>query len=81
METLAARRASFQQGAMRMGWHMLGYLKAHRQDYAALEKKRDRILQAMDSCHRHTNAWQIVVDCALGLHEYMERNGDWETWI
>jgi tetratricopeptide (TPR) repeat protein len=70
----------FRQSARRAGEHWLAYIEQHRADPHALERKRDHVLQALSSCYRYAEAWDLVVRLALAFHDHMERRGFWESW-
>jgi len=75
-----AEPGSFRRAARRAGEIFLAYVRAHAGDTVALERKRDHVLQALSSCYRYAEAWDMVVSLALAFHEHMERRGYWESW-
>ena|GEM_PF-912758 len=77
-------RELFCVGARRAGEHALHRLRAALQHggagSAALDRQRDNLLQAMASCYHHAQAWDVVVSCALEVHDTMVRSGHWQVW-
>ncbi len=77
----AAQWAGFAASILRAGEYYLAYARRHADDWAALARRQDHLLQAMQLCASlGPDGQRLVVECARLLHTYMVRRGYLVTW-
>lgn len=78
----AMKQAGFAANILRAGEYYLTYARRHADDWAALGRRRDHLLQAMQLCAGlGPEGQRIVIEGGRLLNSYMVRHGYLATWL
>jgi tetratricopeptide (TPR) repeat protein len=86
----AAGQAGWEERILRAGEYYLAYARQHEHNWAALSRRQDHILQAMQLCAGPSSpsgqslgpaGQRIAVECARVLNTCMVRRGHAATWL
>lgn len=80
MDSLQQRREIFLKQVLRLGHFGLNYSRQYKDNFPAMEKQRDNLLQTMIACARYARAWDLALEMATLLDSYMMKLGLWQSW-